>query len=226
MAQALALQREIGNASVSRLISAPLSILRALDLHQSGTSGPKGLRDIYKDTVTDKLYSKLGTSTSVAWYLTEVTIGEDSRWKEVSGVKLTYDVAAKDWLQTGAAVPVVAKKGWSLKQITDAGFKKKAANHYQRDEADFLNFHVHVSAYQGGDGTFDSFHVKFDPGVAGHISWFYSWAKDGAYDKPGQSEKTQKDIIRSFANVTNAGPIYGQLIDESERIAGVVRAFF
>jgi len=212
------MQQTVGNAVVSRML-----LQRQLDLEKAKVNGAKGQRDIYKDSVTGKLWSKLaGTSTALAWNMMEVTI-EGDRWKEVDGKKRVYNPATNDWLADGAPVPVVVPVGWTIAQITKAKFAAKAGNHFQRDEADFEGFHVHVSAYQKADGRFDSFHVKFDPGIAGHISWFYDHASGGNYEKPGQSEATQKKIIRDFKNVQNANALYGKLVAESERIAGVVR---
>jgi hypothetical protein len=212
-------------------------VQRVLAEHLAQVGGAKGDRKVFKDSVDDKYYARTPGFTADAMQVIEVTLsksGSADRYTEVGGaVKKTVDMATMDWAGAAAPAPVAAATGWTVDQMTAAGFVKKAGTHYQKDEADFEGYHVHVSGYKEAAG-FTSFHVKFDSGTD-HISWFYSFASGGSYDHPGQSLSNQKLTIKNFAEKdlaptapkktpSDVTAIYDSLVAESERIAAAVVA--
>jgi hypothetical protein len=225
---------ESGSDAGPRTQAAPVQ--RVLAEHLARAIGAKGDRKVYQDSVDNKFYARTPGFTADSMQVIEVTLsksGEADRYTDVGGaVKKTVDMATMDWAGAAAPAPVAAT-GWTVGQMTAAGFVKKAGVHYQKDEIDFEGYHVHVSGYRDPAG-FTSFHVKFDSGTD-HISWFYSFANGGAYDHPGQSEGNQKITIKNFAEKglaptaakktkSEVDTIYDSLVGESERIAAAVVA--
>ena len=220
------------------------AIQRVLDEHGADYQGPKGKKTIYKDSEDGKFYFKSGTSTTTVWDMIEVTLGENQRYAVPDAdKKRAYNVGTKAWLKAGEVAPAEvpkARTGWSLSQVRAVGFAPKASNHYQKDYPDFMGYHVHASAYKEGDGTFTSFHVKFDTGVE-HLSYFYNF--NGA-THPGQNMQDQlrtiQKFIRPFKKVTaesSIGPLTRnqqsdlereareerqELVDKADAIAGAV----
>jgi hypothetical protein len=212
-------------------------VQRVLAEHLAQVGGAKGDRKVFQDSADNKYYARVPGFTAASMQVIEVTLsklGTADRYADVPGaVKKTVDMATMDW--AAGPAPVAAATGWTVDQMTKTGFVKKAGSHYQKDEADFEGYHVHVSGYKEVAG-FTSFHVKFDSGTD-HISWFYSFASGGAYDRPGQSEFNQKRIIKTFAEKglaptapkktkSEVDTIYDSLVNESERIAAAVVAGF
>jgi hypothetical protein len=216
-----------------RVEAAPVQ--RALVEHLAQVGGAKGDRKVFQDSADNKYYARVPGFTAASMQVIEVTLsklGTADRYADVPGaVKKTVDMATMDW--AAGPAPVAVATGWTVDQMTAAGFVKKAGSHYQKDEADFDGYHVHVSGYKEAAG-FTSFHVKFDSGTD-HISWFYTFARAGAYDRPGQSEFNQKRTIKAFAEkglapaaprktASEVNAIYDSLVGESERVAAAVVA--
>jgi hypothetical protein len=185
--------------------SAPVQ--RVLTRLPDRCNGPNGLKDLYQDGVGGPFYRQTVGAPVGQVNLLEVTLtaGPDVRYVAVMGaVARAMDAATLNWVPAGAVAPVVvapvAPVDWSVAQAVAANFAHQAANHYQRNEADYLGYHVHVSVYHAQQ-RFTQFHVKFDAGVDGHISLFYSFAQGAAFTHYGQNPvAVRRTVVKAFAD--------------------------